>query len=326
MEVDSQEVEAEFDGGWVKLHRQIQNERVFQDPYLLQLYCHLLFKSRHKAGAVSLPVAGHTTTAWLNVGQCIVGRNRLGEDLNCKPSTVWDRLKRLEGLGMITVESDNHKSVVSIINYQGSHYVEPVDVDKQVTASRQPSDKQVTASRQPGDTKKKGKKVKKDKNDTIERESIGTPTRQEIEEEYLSYIKNINEPIIQEETQKLKVVEEEIEKVNEELKKLHEEGTALPQGDDRKEKYNRYQSKQCDLQDLKDKKNKIERDIEFKAIKIPKRTMGSTIRNFENHFNRGLIKSSVWKDTLRSWVERDVKGNQPLQTYGQKMAQSMGLY
>jgi hypothetical protein len=325
MEADNQEVEAEFDGGWVKVYRQLENERVFQDPYLWQLYSHLLFKARYEAGAVPLKVAGHTTTVWLQVGQCIVGRNMLGEKLHCSPSTAWDRLKRLEGFGMITVESDNHKSVVSIVNYQGSHYVEPVDVDKQVTASRQPGDKQVTARRQPSDTKKKGKKVKKDKNDTIERESIGTPTRQEIEEEYLSYIKNINEPIIQEDTQKLKVVEEEIEKVNEELKKLHEEGTALPQGDERKEKQRRHQSEKYKWQDLVDEKNKIERDIESKAIKVPKRKMDSTIRNFENHFNRGMIKSSVWKDTLGSWIEKDLKEHQPLQTYGQKMKQAIGF-
>jgi hypothetical protein len=171
MEADNQEVEAEFDGGWVKVHRQLQNERVFHDPHLLQLYFHLLCKARYKAGAYSYLVAGHKATIWLGVGQCIVGRNMLGEELNCRPTTAWDRLKRLQGFGMITVESDNHKSVVSIINYQGSHYVEPVDVDKQVTASRQPSDKQVTASRQPGDTNKEGIQLEKVKNESIKGEN-----------------------------------------------------------------------------------------------------------------------------------------------------------
>ena len=169
MEVDSQEVEAEFDGGWVKMFRQLQNERVFQDPHLWQLYCHLMFKARHKAGAVALQVAGNTTTVWLKVGQCIVGRNMLGEELNCKSTTAWDRLKRLEGFGMITVESDSHKSVVSVINYQGSHYVEPVDVDKQVTAKRQPVGKQVSARRQPSDTNREGIQLEKVKSESTKR-------------------------------------------------------------------------------------------------------------------------------------------------------------
>jgi hypothetical protein len=171
MEADNQEVEAEFDGGWVKVYRQLENERVFHDPHLWQLYCYLLFKARHQPGAVSLQVAGNTTTVKLEVGQLIVGRNRLGEELNCNPTTAWDRLKRLEGFGMITVESDSHKSVVSIVNYQGSQYVEPVDVDKQVTAKRQPVGKRLTSSRQPSDTNREGIQLEKVENESIKGEN-----------------------------------------------------------------------------------------------------------------------------------------------------------
>lgn len=309
MEMDSQEVEAEFDGGWVKMFRQLQNERVFHDPHLWQLYCHLMFKARHKAGAVALQVAGNTTTVWLKVGQCIVGRNMLGEELNCKSTTAWDRLKRLEGFGMITVESDSHKSVVSVINYQGSHYVEPVDVDKQVTAKRQPVGKRLTSSRQPSDTNKKGKNVKNDKNETIESESIGTPSQEEIKNQIRQYIEEYNEPRSLEQKRELEEVKRQMSDDDALMEELKSRSKKVEKGSP---EWNQLKSEHDSIRDgvkryeQDQKRRKLETSIQSESVRLSDDVIEETSRQFWSYIEAGRIQASKWKEEIRIWVNRDI--------------------
>lgn len=69
-------------------------------------------------------------------------------------------MQKLAELGCISIQSNNHYSIISICNwddYQGENH-------NQVTAKEQPSNSQVTAKEQPRNTDKNNKNVKNNKN------------------------------------------------------------------------------------------------------------------------------------------------------------------
>jgi hypothetical protein len=297
-----------FDGGWVKMFRQLQNERVFHDPHLWQLYCYLVFRARHKPGAVSLAVGRNTTTKWLDVGQVIVGRDALAEALNVKPTTVWDRLLRLEKLGMISKDSDNHKSVVSVINFQGSQYVEPVDIDKQVTTNRQPIGKRSSSKRQPGDTNKECKNEKNQKNETRERESICTPSQQEVEDEYRKYLEEINQTECLEQKEKLRNAEAQMDVMLADGSKLKKEWEALPKDSPNwLEKRGVLNRTYEDYQDKKSEVLQIQKEINDEQTFVPEKKITSTSRQLINYIQSGKVDVREWKSTLRIWANREIE-------------------
>jgi hypothetical protein len=293
------------------MFRQLQNERVFHDPHLLQLYIYLVFKARHKPGAVSLTVGRNTTTKWLDVGQVIVGRDSLGEALNVKPTTVWDRLLRLQKLGMVSVESDNHKSIVSVINFQGSQYVEPVDIDKQVTTNRQPVGKRSSSKRQPGDTNRECKNEKNQKNETRERESIGTPSQQEVEDEIRKYIQELNKPRCAELQSKLEesVHGRELKANRVKMAQLETEALKLepgtPESLDVKRQYDNIKSRVDWLENHSMQLNSLKEQIQLGAFRLSKSEIEATARQMVNYVNAGRIKSD-WKKEIRIWVTREI--------------------
>jgi hypothetical protein len=301
-----------FDGGWVKMHRQLRNERVFQDPHLWQLYCYLVFRARHQPGAVSLAVGRNTTTKWLDVGQVIVGRDALAEALNVKPTTVWDRLLRLEKLGMVSVDSDNHKSVVSVINFQGSQYVEPVDIDKQVTTNKQPVGKRSSSKRQPGDTNrecKNEKNQKNQKNETRERESIGTPSQTEVEDEIRKYIQELNEPRCAELKIELEESDRELRAKRDEMAQLETEALKLEPGTPKrlemKRQYDNIQDRVTWLENYDLKRKSLKEQIELGSFRLSDSDIEATARQMVNYVDAGRIKSD-WKKEIRIWVTRDI--------------------
>ena len=229
MDQDDSEAVSEFSGGWVKMHRRLANERFFQDPNLLQLYCWLLFRARHQAGAVPFQTGNGLGSIRLEVGQAIVGRNTLAEALSWKPSTAWDRLQRLKELGMISIRSDTHCSIVSITNYQAEQYVEPVETDRPPSGKRQTTVRHATGKRQTTDTNRECKNEKKEKNETIERESSGVaafpPTIEQISSLIDEYIKtNYSNEKTRELEQQIETLTTEAEAIKVATERLRDEG------------------------------------------------------------------------------------------------------
>jgi hypothetical protein len=291
------------------MFRQLQNERVFHDPHLWQLYCYLVFRARHKPGAVSLTVGRNTTTTWLDVGQIVTGRDALGEALNVKPTTVWDRLLRLEKLGMVSVDSDNHKSVVSVINFQGSQYVAPVDIDKQVTTNRQPVGKRSSSKRQPGDTNKECKNEKNQKNETRERESIGTPSQQEVEDEIRKYIQELNEPRCAELKIELEESDRELQAKRDEMEQLKNEALKLepksPKRLEMKTQHDQIESRVNWLENYDLRRKSLKDQIELGTFRLSDSDIEATARSMVSYVDAGRIKSD-WKKEIRIWVNREI--------------------
>lgn len=147
--------------GWIKLHRKIRDNAIFNDPHLLRLWLICLTEASYRqrdqfVGKQTVPV---------EPGQFVTGRFALAEIVNkgissdqqISPKTAWRWLQSLENAKFLTIKSTNKFSVVSIENwafYQQEHTYNDQQTDQQMTNKRPTDDQQVTTN----------KKEKKEKN------------------------------------------------------------------------------------------------------------------------------------------------------------------
>lgn len=107
--------------GWIKLWRKLEDNPIFKNPRLLQLWIYCLFKANHKKNKAMI---GFQEIP-LKPGQFITGRHSLAKDIGLKPRSArssWNWLKILESMQFLTIKSTNKFSIVSINNwdsYQG---------------------------------------------------------------------------------------------------------------------------------------------------------------------------------------------------------------
>ncbi len=114
--------------GWLKLHRQIIDSEVFANADLLRLWILLLARASVQRRFAAIPSGRGFTTVELKPGDAITGKKETSKLLGWPPSTFYDRLKRLEALGMIVIQPDTNASIVSIRNwliFQGSEELDP---------------------------------------------------------------------------------------------------------------------------------------------------------------------------------------------------------
>lgn len=162
-------LEGIYSKGFVKLHRELLDSPVFQDPHLLQLYVWLKLSAQHKTSHVPIKVGENgTRVVTLQAGQLITGRSRLADYFGWKESTCRDRLSRLESMGLVSIQPDRQFSIVSITNWQAEQSSQSTKTtgdrqpdDRRPTTEQQATDNHATGDRQPADTYKKAKKVKK---------------------------------------------------------------------------------------------------------------------------------------------------------------------
>ena len=148
--------------GYLKLWRRSLDCECFHNPELWRLWSWCLMKTSYKPRFVPFITGKGKLSVKVEAGQFIFGRNKAAEFLGDSPSTVWKRMKKLELLQNITIQSNKQYSIVTICNWE--EYQE--DDDSKVTGKEQASDKQVTTEEQLSDTNKKVKKDKKDKKTT----------------------------------------------------------------------------------------------------------------------------------------------------------------
>jgi len=141
--------------GWVKIHRKMLNSQVWRNEGLLKVWVWCLLKANHKKAWVPVQIGKGSTEIEVDPGQFLFGRNTAARELNMKPSSVRNRIKKLKKMGNLDTQEDSHYTIISIVNwpcYQGSKN----NLDNQ-------KDSQRTARGQPEDTDKKDKKGKKNK-------------------------------------------------------------------------------------------------------------------------------------------------------------------
>lgn len=154
--------------GWIKLHRKISDSRCFANEGLFKVWVWCLIKANHQKKWVDIKTGKGVTEVEVLPGQFIFGRNIAAKELKMKPSTVNDRMKKLERMQNIVMQPNTHYSLISIINWD--NYQSKEDEVRQ--AIQQPTDNQPTGNQQPTDTNKNDKNEKTDNNEKIYSDEI----------------------------------------------------------------------------------------------------------------------------------------------------------
>lgn len=164
--------------GWIKLHRQIQECELWESeqPFdIRSAWIDLLLMANYKDKRVIFK--GKAIT--VKKGQRITSMRDLAIRWHWSRDKVRKYLDLFEAEGMLTRESDNYKTLVTIVNY--SKYQEDSATDKsadKTSTSPQisPQNRQAQGHRQ--DTNKKEKKEENDKNDKNEKKKEQRAPRQ----------------------------------------------------------------------------------------------------------------------------------------------------
>jgi hypothetical protein len=97
--------------GFIKLHRQIENSQVFEDPHLLKTWIWILCRAVWKPVKMRVGIE-------VQPGEFITTYRRAAEALSVSPATVKRQFKTLEFMEQIALKSDTRFTVVSVCNYR----------------------------------------------------------------------------------------------------------------------------------------------------------------------------------------------------------------
>ena len=163
--------------GWIKLHRELLDHWVYDDPEKLKIWLTLLSKASHQNHKINI---GYELVE-LNPGELIFGTIKFADAINVSRDKLYRTVKMFEKDGMIKYDTSTYQgkfSVIKILNW--SKYQKPSSPtcqedgefsqkgDKRVTEGEQTPDKRSTNAEQtPNKTNNKDNNVKnvnKDKN------------------------------------------------------------------------------------------------------------------------------------------------------------------
>ncbi len=96
-----------MDLGYIKLHRKILDNGVFEDAELLKVFIWCILK----ANTTPNVVYGRK----VDIGQFITGRITAAEELRLKPSTVDKRIQVLQKQGYIKISSNTKNSLITVV-------------------------------------------------------------------------------------------------------------------------------------------------------------------------------------------------------------------
>lgn len=160
--------------GYINLHRMLLDSMIFSSQTGLKIWIWLLLKASYKKRYVSLKIGKGETTVTIERGQLLFGRYKAEEELCIDGSTVYRWIKKLEENDMISIESNNQYSIITICNYdtyQTENETKEQPSNSRVTTKEQQSNSRRTAEEQQSNTynkDNKDNKVNKDNNiDTV---------------------------------------------------------------------------------------------------------------------------------------------------------------
>ncbi len=171
-----------MDNTWIKLYRKSLDSQVFENEGLWKLWSYCMLKASYEERWVTVKIGKGETQVKLLPGQFIFGRLSAAKKLRQKPSTVRNRMQKLQKMGNLDIQEDTHYSIVTLCNWEEHQKRQ----EEEGQPEGPPEDSHRTAIGPPEDTNKKVEKVKKEKNDknTHSPAPSGTasPTPQEIVE------------------------------------------------------------------------------------------------------------------------------------------------
>ena len=96
--------------GYIKLHRKILDNGIFENAELLKVFVWCILKANSEPAVVY----GRS----LKAGQFVTGRVTAAEELRLPPSTVYDRMQRLQKMKYIKIDSNTKNSKVTVLKYK----------------------------------------------------------------------------------------------------------------------------------------------------------------------------------------------------------------
>ncbi|MEK5068072.1 DnaD domain-containing protein [Sporosarcina sp. FSL K6-1508] len=148
--------------GWIKLHRKLLDNPIWQDPHYMKLWMYCLLQASH---AEHDQLVGNQIIKLLP-GQFVTGRISLAEEMNRgvapkkrqSESTWWRDLKRFEEWGMLNIKANSKYSIVTVGNWALYQETEK-EMDSKRTADEQQVNSEWTASEQHLNTNKNVKNL-----------------------------------------------------------------------------------------------------------------------------------------------------------------------
>jgi len=104
--------------GYVKLYRSALDQPVFKSDGLWRVWCWCLLKFSYRSRSVTLKTGRGFSEISLEPGQFIYGRQASADELNMPAGTARQRIQKLQRLGLISIESRQHCSIVSVVEWE----------------------------------------------------------------------------------------------------------------------------------------------------------------------------------------------------------------
>jgi len=136
--------------GFILLSRTLLDSDVFASQKLLKIWIWCLLKANFKDKHVPLKIGKGETIVNVKRGSFLFGRFKAEEELFIDGSTVYKSIQKLKEMGMITINSNNQYSVITVCKYDEYQQTD----NYKVTTKEQPKDNQVTTKGQPSNTTK----------------------------------------------------------------------------------------------------------------------------------------------------------------------------
>jgi hypothetical protein len=128
--------------GYIKLYRKLLENPMFKNAELLQLFLYCLLKANREPGKAFYG----SNEIDVGKGQFITGRFELSSTLGQKPDATYKRLKRLETLNIIALQSNNRNTLVTVLNWD-LYQSKKEECNNEVTTESQQNNNKVTQTR-----------------------------------------------------------------------------------------------------------------------------------------------------------------------------------
>lgn len=138
--------------GWIKVHRKLLENPIFDNPQLLKMWIWCLLKAYHKP---TKQLVGLQEIE-IKEGEFVTGRHKGASELKVNPSTFYKHLKLLESMQMIRLKSSNKMTIIIVENW-GKYQIDEIEKYQQSNNKR-------TTKEQQNNTNKNIKNDKNEKN------------------------------------------------------------------------------------------------------------------------------------------------------------------
>ena len=126
--------------GWIRLYRKSEESRAFQNADLWKVWSWCLMQATHKQIWMPVKIAGKSSEVKLEPGQFIFGRKSAAKKLKMKPSSLRDRMQKLEKLQQIAQKPTPNYTIVTIRNWKKYQPIQDTPSDHNPTTVRPQSD------------------------------------------------------------------------------------------------------------------------------------------------------------------------------------------